>query len=701
MNSAILAMISITLSAAEINYPATRKVDHVDNYQGVKVADPYRWLEDDRSAEAADWVRRQNEVTFRYLAAIPYRAALKQRLEQLNNYEKQSAPQRRGEYLYYTHNSGLQNQAIWYRRKGDAGTPELVLDPNKLSTTGTTRLAGFALSKDGKFAAYGVSVGGSDWSEIRVRDLSTLQDRPDRIEWVKASAISWRGAGFYYSRYPAPEKGKELTSKNEFHTVYYHRLGTPQSEDELAYEDKLHGQRFHRVLVSEDEKIAVLSISERGRAALGNALWVRDETKGEKAFRPLIPEIGDTKYNFSGYTGGKVLVFTDNGAPNGRVVAIDPSIPAPGNWVTIIPESKDSLTWASFAAGRLFAHYLHDAASRIVVYQPDGKMERELALPGPGNVMGLEGRDQDAVLHYTFNSMLEPGSIYRYAPATNQTTRYWSPKVEFAASQFETRRVFFTSKDGTRVPMFLAHKKGLKLDGSNPVVVYGYGGFTLSNLPNFSADRISLLEQGVVYASVCLRGGLEYGEAWHRAGMRDKKQNVFDDFIAAAEYLIKEKYTSPGKLAARGASNGGLLVGAVINQRPDLFAAAAPHAGVMDMLRFQKFTIGWNWVAEYGSSDNAADFAYLKAYSPIHNAKDGARYPAIFITTADHDDRVVPAHSFKYAAVMQEMAARVKPVLIRIDTNSGHGASSTSKRLEQETDVQAFRFQNLGVQPKF
>ncbi|MCX6595264.1 MAG: prolyl oligopeptidase family serine peptidase [Acidobacteria bacterium] len=696
-----LALIVTTLHAADINYPATRKVDHVDNYQGVKVADPYRWLEDDRSADAADWVTRQNEATFHYLSAIPYRPALKRRLEQLNNYEKQSAPMRRGDYLYYTHNSGLQNQAIWYRRKGDTGTPELVLDPNKLSATGTTRLAGFALSKDGKYAAYGVSVGGSDWSEIRVRDLTTLADRPDRVEWVKASAISWRRSGFYYSRYPAPEKGKELTSKNEFHTVYYHRLGTPQSDDELAYEDKLHGQRFHRVLVSEDEKIAVLSISERGRAALGNALWVKDEAKGDKAFRPLIPEIGDTKYNFSGYVGGKVLVFTDNGAPNGRVVAIDPAKPAPENWVTIIPESKDSLTWASFAAGRLFAHYLHDAASRIAVYQPQGKLERELTLPGPGNVTGLEGGEQDAVVHYTFNSMLEPGSIYRFNPATNQTTRYWSPKVEFAASQFETRRVFFSSKDGTRVPMFLAHKKGLKLDGSNPVVVYGYGGFTLSNLPNFSADRISLLEQGVVYASVCLRGGLEYGEAWHRAGMREKKQNVFDDFIAAAEYLIKEKYTSPGKLAARGASNGGLLVGAVINQRPDLFAAAAPHAGVMDMLRFQKFTIGWNWVAEYGSSDNAADFAYLKAYSPIHNAKDGARYPAIFITTADHDDRVVPAHSFKYAAVMQEMAARVKPVLIRIDTNSGHGASSTAKRLEQETDVQAFLFQILVVQPKF
>ena len=584
--------------SADLTYPATRKVDHVDNYQGVKVADPYRWLEDDRSAEATDWVKRQNEATFAYLSAIPYRAALKRRLEQLNNYEKQSAPRRRGEFLYYTYNTGLQNQSIWYRRKGDSGTPEVVLDPNKLSTTGTTRLAGFALSKDGKFAAYGVSAGGSDWSEIRVRDLATLQDRPDRIEWVKASAISWRGAGFYYSRYPAPEKGKELTSKNEFHTVYYHRLGAPQSEDELAYEDKVHGQRFHRVLVSEDEKIAILSISERGRAALGNALWFRDETKGEKAFRPLISEIGDTKYNLVGYAGGKLLVFTDNGAPNGRVIAIDPTRPAAENWATIIAESKDSLTWATAAGGRIFAHYLHDAASRTMVHLPDGKLERELTVPGPGNVTALEGSYADLQVHYTFNSMLEAGSIYRYNPAANQTSRYWAPKVDFAADQFETRRVFFSSKDGTRVPMFLAHKKGLKLDGSNPAVVYGYGGFTLSNLPNFSADRISLLEQGVVHASVCLRGGLEYGEAWHRAGMREKKQNVFDDFIAAAEYLIKEKYTSPGKLAARGASNGGLLVGTVINQRPDLFAAAAPHAGVMDMLRFQKFTIGWNWVCQ-------------------------------------------------------------------------------------------------------
>ncbi len=689
------------LYAANIDYPTTRKSDQVDDYHGVKVADPYRWLEDDRSAEVAEWVKRENELTFSYLAKIPYRDALRKRLEQLNDYEQQSAPMRRGEYSFYTYNRGLQNQAAWYRRKGAEGTPELILDPNKFSADGTTRLSAFAVSRDARYVAYGKSVGGSDWSEYHVMDLRTLAEMPDKIEWVKSGAPAWRGDGFYYSRYPAPEKGKELTSKNEFHTVYYHRLGTSQSEDELVYEDKAHGLRFHNVYVTEDQRYAVLRISERGRAALGNSIYFRNETKGEKAFRPLVEEITDTSYQLVDHLNGKLILATNDAAPNWKVVAVDPARPDRASWKTLVPETKEAISNVSSAGGRLFVHYLEDAASRVLAYRPDGTLEREVALPGPGNATGFGGRQQDTEVYYTFNSMLEPNSIYRYDVASGRSERHWAPKIPFRAEEFETRRVFFQSKDGTRVPMFLAHRRGIELDGTNPAVVYGYGGFALSTRPGFSTDRIPLLEQGVVYAMVCMRGGLEYGENWHRAGMREKKQNVFDDFIAAAEYLVKSKYTSPGRLAARGASNGGLLVGAVINQRPELFAAAAPHAGVMDMLRFQKFTIGWNWVAEYGSSDNGPDFAYLRAYSPVHNVKEGARYPALIITTADHDDRVVPAHSFKYAAAMQEKAARENPVLIRIETQSGHGASSTSKRLAQEADVQAFLMKNLGVEPRF
>ena len=666
------------LAAAPPAYPATRKTDHADTYHGVVIPDPYRWLEDDRSPETEAWVRAQNAVTFAYLEKIPFREALQKRLEALDNYEKRSAPTRRGEWHFFSRNTGLQNQSVYYIQKGEKGKPEVLIDPNTFSKDGSTPLTVFSVSRDARYAVYGKSTGGSDWQEYRVMDLQTRKELPETLKWIKASGVSWRGAGFYYSRYPQPAPGQELTAKNEFQSVYYHRVGTPQSEDELVYEDRKHPLRFHRVNVTEDERYALLTISERGRAALGNAIFWRDETAQDKTFRPLFPDITDIRYAVEDHADGRLLVYTNDGAPNFRVISVDPRQPERANWKTVIPEKPEPLRSVSAAGGRLFASYLKDVSSAVHVYTPDGKFEREVALPGLGAVMGFGGRKEDKDVFYTFTSFTAPGTIYRYDIATGKNALFWRPETGFDFDNYVPERVFFPSKDGTRVPMFLTYRKGLKRDGSNPALLYGYGGFSLSQMPSFSASRLALLEQGFIYASVNLRGGLEYGEEWHRAGMRGNKQNVFDDFIAAAEYLVREKYSSPDRLACQGGSNGGLLVGAVINQRPDLYRVAIPQVGVMDMLRFQKFTIGWNWVAEYGSSDNAADFPYLRAYSPLHNIKEGVRYPSTLITTADHDDRVVPAHSFKYAATLQEKAARVNPVLIRIETMSGHGASSTA-----------------------
>jgi prolyl oligopeptidase len=694
----LASLLAVSLAAPAIDYPQTRKVDHVDRYHGAEIADPYRWLEDDRAPETEAWVREQNRVTFAHLEKIPFRAQLLKRLEELNNYPKESAPSRRGEYYFFTRNSGLQNQNVWFRKKGLQGEPELVFDPNTLSPDGTVRLSFFVPNRDATFAAMGISAGGSDWQDIRVMDLRTKQLLPDHIRWVKVSGVSWRGDGFYYSRYPEPEKGRELSSRNEFQSVYLHRVGTAQSEDRLVYENKQAPLRFHGLRVTEDEKYAILNISERGRAALGNALYWRVEGNGGGDFRPLFPDIGDTVYAFVDAAGGKFLIRTNRNAPNFQVVLVDPADPREQSWKVIIPEQPEVLQGVSSAGGKLFAQYLKDVATVVRVYSKNGQMENELPLPGLGTASGFGGREEDQEVFYTFTSFLSPGAIYRYDIKARKSSPYWEPKMNFDFSRYETKRVFFTSKDGTRVPMFLTHKKGLKQDGNNPAVLYGYGGFSISLPPNFNPDLLTLLENGVVYAHVILRGGLEYGEKWHMAGMRRNKQNVFDDFIGAAEYLVKEKYSNPSKLACTGRSNGGLLVGAVINQRPDLYRAAVPAVGVMDMLRFQKFTIGWNWVAEYGSSDNAADYEYLRAYSPLHNIKPGVKYPAVLVTTADHDDRVVPAHSFKYIATLQEKAAKDNPALIRVEVNSGHGASSTSKRLAIAADEQAFILHHLGVE---
>ena len=688
------------IAQQSLQYPPTRKVDHVDTYHGVTVPDPYRWLEDETSAETAAWIDAQNRITFPYLERIPYRQQFQARVKQLNDYAKYSAPSQKGPYVFFSKNEGLQNQSVLFMQKGFAGRPEVLIDPNAWSEDGTVRLAAFAPSKDAKYAVYGMSRSGSDWQEYHVMELATKKTLADKIEWVKVSNVAWQGDGFYYSRYPAPSAGREKASINENHQVYFHRLGTPQSEDAVVYEDRDNPQRFHVLETTEDERFAVLSISERGKGKDGNALLARDLSKGERTFTPVIAAIGDDSYSVVDNVGDKLLVQTNRNAPNWRVVLIDPKHPAEADWTTVLPERPEPIDSVRTAGGKLFATYLKDVATKAYVYSLDGKLENEIALPGPGNASGFGGQRGDTVVFYGFNSLNIPPAIYKYDLATRRSSVFREAKVPgYTGTAFETRQVFYPGKDGTRIPMFLVHRKGLQLDGNNPTLLYGYGGFNVVQSPTFSAARLALLEQGFVYASANLRGGGEYGEKWHKQGMKLNKQTVFDDFIAAAEWLIANKYTSPARLAVQGGSNGGLLVGAVINQRPDLFRVAIPQVGVMDMLRFHKFTIGWNWIADYGSSDNAEEFAALYKYSPLHNIKAGVKYPATLITTADHDDRVVPAHSFKYAATLQERASHENPVLIRIETKSGHGASSLQKQLETTADIYTFILYNMGIKP--
>ncbi|MBB3838607.1 prolyl oligopeptidase [Runella defluvii] len=688
----VLALLSATASAQMI-YPTTRKVDHVDEYHGTKVADAYRWLEDDRSAETGAWVKAQNEVTFAYLNKIPFKGKIFSDLEKAYNYPKYSAPRKKGEYFYFYKNDGLQNQSVLYRQKGLNGTPELVMDPNKLSADGTTRLTVFNLSKNGNYAVCGFSKGGSDWQEYQIMDMKTLQMLSDKIEWVKVSGASWQGDGFYYSRYPKPE-GSALAAKNENHQVFYHKVGTAQAADELVYEDKVNLQRFHGVYVSEDEQFAFLNLSDRGKGKDGNALFYR--AKGQKEFTPIVSEITNFSYSVVDNVAGGFLINTNENAPNEKVMLYET---ATKKWKPFLPEKPEPLTGVGTAGGKLFALYSKDVTTRVYVYNMKGQLENEVPLPGLGSAGGFGGENDDKFVFYTYTSFNYPPTIFRYDIATKKSTVFREPEVSFKPTDYETKQVFYTSKDGTKVPMFITYKKGLKLDGTNPTVLYGYGGFNISLTPSFSPTRMPFLDQGGVYAQANLRGGSEYGEEWHKQGMKLKKQNVFDDFIAAAEFLIKEKYTSSARLALQGGSNGGLLVGAVINQRPDLCKVAFPAVGVMDMLRFHKFTIGWNWIADYGSSDNAEEFKALYAYSPLHNIKTGVNYPATLVTTADHDDRVVPAHSFKYAAELQEKAGKssTNPLLIRVDVNSGHGASNTKKALETTADTYAFMFQNMGL----
>lgn len=688
-------------SGSSLHYPPTKKVEQTDTYHGVSVSDPYRWLEDDTSPETTAWVEAQNKVTFAYLDSIPYRAKIKQRLTALADYPRFGAPFRSQENYFYFKNNGLQNQNVLYIQKGLDGTPTVFMDPNAFSPDGTGRLSTYSFSKDGKYMGYGVSFAGSDWQEFHIKDVRTKQTFLDTLNWVKASGIAWQGDGFYYSRYPEPEAGKEKSFKNENHAVYYHKVNTSQEDDTLIFEDKEHPQRFHTVQTTEDERFAILTVSDRGTGKKGNALFYQDGGKPGKDWKPIVPEIGDSQFTVLENDGDKLLILTDYNAPNRRIIAFDPKNPAEKDWKTIVAEKPEPITNVGTAGGKLFVSYLKDVTTKVAVHTYEGKKENDVEWPGIGSASGFNGNFDDQFIFFTFTSFNYPPTVYKYDIKTKNVSQYRLPRIPgFKPSDYTVKQEFYKSKDGTRIPMFIVHKNGIKMDGKNPALLYGYGGFNLSMTPGFSSSRIAWMEQGGIFVQANLRGGGEYGEKWHEAGMRQTKQNVFDDFIAAAEYLIEKKYTSPEKLAIQGGSNGGLLIGAVMNQRPELFKAAIPQVGVMDMLRFQKFTIGWNWIADYGSSDNATDFKTLYAYSPLHNLKE-ANYPATLITTADHDDRVVPAHSFKYAATLQEKGKGANPLLIRIATNSGHGSSNLTKSIEETADIYAFLFYNLGVTPEF
>jgi prolyl oligopeptidase len=696
-----LAIAGSATFAQQLNYPVAKKVEQVDVYHGVKVADPYRWLEDDNSPETAKWVEAENKVTFPYLEAIPYRQKMIDRVKQLNNYAKYSSPSRKGQYYFYFKNDGLQNQSVLYIQKGLDGAAEVLIDPNAWGET--TRLGAFVPSADAKYAVYGVQENGADWSTYKVIELATKQTMPDTLKWIKVSGVAWQGHGFYYSRYPEPAKGKDKAGINEDHRVYFHQVGTPQSQDRQIYQDAANPQRFNTVDTTEDERFALLSVSDRGKGKDGNALFARDLSRGQREFNPVVKDISNDSFGVVDNVADKLLVETNHGAPNGRVVLVDPKHPEEANWTNILPERPEPLEGVSTAGGKIFATYLKDVTTRAYVYSLDGSLENEIELPGLGSAGGFGGNHDDTFVFYTFNSLNVPPTIYRYDIATKKSTIFRQPEIPgYNPNDYEIESAFYPSKDGTKIPIFLVHKKGLRLDGTNPTLLYGYGGFNIVQSPTFSAARLALLEQGFVYANANMRGGGEYGEAWHKAGMKTNKQNVFDDFIAAAEWLIAQKYTSSERLAVQGGSNGGLLIGAVMNQRPELFTVAIPQVGVMDMLRFQKFTIGFNWIADYGASDSddVNEFKALYAYSPLHNIKAGQKYPATLITTSDHDDRVVPAHSFKYAATLQEKASHDTPLLIRIDTHSAHGASSLRKALETSADIYSFIMFNMGLTPK-
>ena len=680
----------------QLKYPDTKKENIVDDYNGVKVGDPYRWLEDDNSEQTKAWVQEENKVTFDYLSKIPYRDKIKKRIEEMWNYPKYGAPFQKGDYYYFQKNDGLQNQSVWFTQKGLTGKPEVFIDPNKLADDGTVSLGGINFSLSGKYAAYTIQKSGSDWQEGYIMDVATKKLLTDKLTWLKFTGFSWKGdEGFYYGRFPEPKGEDELKGKNTNQQVYYHKVGTEQSEDKLIYQDKDHPLRSAGVGLTEDERFLILGTSE---GTSGGEVWAWDtKDPSQTKFSLLIPGFA-TDPNVIDNAGDKLLVQTNDGAPNFKVVLIDPKDPGRENWKVIIPEQKEALQSVSTGGGYLFASYLKDASTKVYQYTYDGKLVREIKLPGIGTAGGFGTERKYDHFFYTYTSFNYPPTIFKYDIKTGQSTLFRKTEVNFKPEDYEVKQVFVTSKDGTKVPMFLTYKKGVVLNGNNPTLMYGYGGFNIPITPSFSPSIVFFLEQGGVYASVCMRGGSEYGEDWHKAGMLDKKQNVFDDFIGAGEWLINNKYTNSGKLAIQGGSNGGLLIGACMTQRPDLFKVAVPQVGVMDMLRYHKFTIGYAWSVEYGSSDNPEQFKYLYKYSPLHNLKPGVKYPATFITTADHDDRVVPAHSFKFAATLQADNASDNPTLIRVETKAGHGGGMpTSKRIELSTDIWSFVMYNLGM----
>ncbi len=693
-------------SKKSITYPSSQKSNQVDNYHGTLVTDYYRWLEDPDSEETRAWIEAQNQITFGYLSEIPAREKIKQRLTKLWDYEKYGIPFKEGESLgdgsshryFYFKNDGLQNQSVLYTLKNLEDEPKVLLDPNQLSEDGTVALSGLSISEDGKLLAYGLSISGSDWQEWKVRDVETGEDLQDHLKWIKFSGASWthNNQGFFYSRYDEPNEKTQLEDVNYYQKLYYHQLGKPQSEDVLIYHRPDQKEWGFGGGVTEDGHYLIISVWLGTDSK--NLVFFKDLTNPNSEVVELINQF-EADYSFIDNDDSIFYFRTDLNAPRGRVIAIDTQNPAPANWREIIPQSAETLESVGILNNQFVADYLKDAHSQIKIFDLKGGFIRDVELPGLGSAGGFGGKRHDTETFYSYTSFTTPGTIYRYDMITGKSTVFRQPEVDFNPNDYETKQVFYQSKDGTRVPMFITHKKGIKLDGNNPTYLYAYGGFNNSMTPGFSVSILVWMEMGGVYAMPNIRGGGEYGEEWHQAGMKEKKQNVFDDFIGAAEWLIANKYTKTQKLAIAGGSNGGLLVGACMTQRPDLFGAAIPAVGVMDMLRFHKFTIGWAWTSEYGSADNSEEFPALYAYSPLHNIKPDTAYPATLITTADHDDRVVPAHSFKFAAALQEAHAGDAPVLIRIETKAGHGAGKpTAKIIEEAADKWAFLVRTLNVE---
>ncbi|HET7819115.1 MAG TPA: prolyl oligopeptidase family serine peptidase [Bacteroidia bacterium] len=673
-------------------YPTTNKVDTTDDYFGTKIADPYRWLENDTTAETGAWVDEQNKVTFDYLEKIPFRQQLKERLTQVWNYEKFGTPFKKGKYYFFYKNDGLQNQNVLYVQEGLSGTPKILIDPNTLSSDGTTALSGISIREDGKYIAYNLAKSGSDWTDLVVTEIENGQTLSDTIHWVKFSQASWQGDGFYYSTYPAPTS-HAYSGKNENSKAYYHKLGTQQSEDKIMYSDAKHPGRGWNIGVTDDGKFMGLWGSQ---STSGNSFAIKDANAKNWTW---VDTSFNNEYNLIDNINGQLLVQTNNNAPKWQVVLIDPAKPQPENWKKIIPESNDLLEGVELCNGKIVAKYLHDVTNKLVVYNINGTQEKEVPTP-PLGVVAFSASMKDSIAFYSFTNYTTPTSIYKYNINSNTSEVYFKPSVDFVSDNYESKQVFYPSKDGTKIPMIITYKKGIELNGNNPCFLYGYGGFNINITPSFINSSVAFLENGGVYAVANMRGGNEYGEEWHKGGIKCNKQNVFDDFIAGAEYLIKEKYTSSQKLAIHGRSNGGLLVGAVMTQRPDLMKVALPGVGVLDMLRYHKFTIGYYWAGDYGKSDNKEEFDCLVKYSPLHNVKE-VEYPATMITTADHDDRVVPAHSFKFAATLQEKHKGSNPILVRIDKKAGHGAGKpTTKQIEEWADIWSFVFYNLGMTPQ-
>ena len=684
------------LSNMPIRYPQTQKCDTVDHYFGTAVPDPYRWLEDDYSEQTANWVKAQNELTQNYLAQIPYRQQMKKHLMEIMNYPKEGAPWKKGDRYFFYRNNGLQNQSVLYYKNSLEGEPVELLDPNKLSSDGTVALSTLGISDDGNYLGYAISRNGSDWQEIYVKNIATGEVLADHLVWVKFSGIAWKDNGFFYSRFPEPQN--ELSGVNENGKLYYHKVGTDQKDDQLAYEDPTNPNlSFSAEVVNKRYLVIYGSVSTSG-----NCLYFKDLDKKNAQFVKVVDNFDDD-YGVIDEMNGNLIVMTNHNAPEYKVVSIPMDKPAAKNWKDVIPAAKEVLAGVSHVGHRLIANYTKDARSLVKIFDESGRFIANLDNDIIGSIGGFSGEPDDEETFYTVTSYITPANIYRYDVKNNKSTLYKKSEINFNSDEYVTEQVFYTSKDGTQVPMFITHKKGIQMDGSNPTLLYGYGGFNISLTPSFSVTRIAWLEQGGVLAVANLRGGGEYGRAWHEAGTKLQKQNVFDDCIAAAEYLIKQGYTSKKMLALQGGSNGGLLVGAVINQRPDLFAVAIPQVGVMDMLRYHKFTIGRYWAVDYGTSEDSKEmFEYLRKYSPLHSIRDGVRYPAVLVTTADHDDRVVPAHSFKYAAALQSSKIGDRPHLIRIESNAGHGGGKPlDKTIEEVVDIFSFIFYNMGVKPRY